>query len=154
MEKYLVFILLTLFLNSCMTPAGGCELNIDCARGLYCCTQIKSCRSSCDGVVCSSDRDCGTWTLSKCCSTSNRCTPIGTRCGSKNSKSGGGLSTGKILLIVFVPLGAILFCLLMAWLDKGSDGSDTGVHMPGGWGASHGGGGDCGGGCGDGGGGC
>ena len=144
MEKYLVFILLTLFFNNWMTPVSSCKFNFDCGRGLHCCKQIKSCRSSCDDVVCSSDGDCGS-PSSKCCPTRKRCTPITrTRCGSESD----GLTTGAILLIVFVPLGGILFCLFMAWLDKGNDSSGSGFHMTaagggGGGGDGGGGGGGC-----------
>ncbi len=149
MEKYLVFILLTLFFNNWITPASGCELDSDCIPGLYCCKQIKSCRfsrgPSCDDGACSSDRDCGG---SLCCSRDKYCTNVRGSCSS-------GLSAGIIFVIVFVPLGflSICICLIIAHC-AGSGGNVSGGGGGGGFWGGYGGGGDCGGGgaCGGGGG--
>ncbi len=105
MEKYLVFIPFILFFNNWMIRVSGCELNSDCSRGLYCCKEIKSCRSSCEDVVCNSDKDCGS-PSSKCCSINKRCTADRDGCSDKTVK--------LFLIVVLVPVGTVVLCLIIA----------------------------------------
>ena len=109
MTKRFAFVLLSLVIfTERMTASLGCESNSDCdeANGLYCCRQIKKCRSSCDREVCSSNEDCGSADL--CCSSNKDCVTNKTSCSSSKAI----LSTKYVFIIVIAALGVV--CVIVA----------------------------------------
>ena len=109
MAKRFAFLLLSiLFFTERMAASLGCESNSDCdeANGLYCCRQIKKCRSSCENEVCSSNEDCGSADL--CCSGNKYCVTNKASCSSSKAI----LSIKQVFIFVIAPVGVI--CVIVA----------------------------------------